>query len=252
MNVVVIIPARMGSSRFPGKPLAQIAGHTMIEHVYRRSEMFEEAEAVIVATCDDEIRREVVEFGGEVMMTSSEHERATDRVAEAAAHFSVDCVVMVQGDEPLVRPSMITQAVDGIRADPDAACVNLASVIASEQEFRDPNTVKVVSDLQGRALYYSRAPIPSSNAEGWQDLRALKQVCVIPFRRDALRAYARLEPTPLERFESVDMLRFLEHGYSVKVVETDVVTHPVDVPSDVATVERLMATDDLFARYGLT
>ncbi|HEX6624890.1 MAG TPA: 3-deoxy-manno-octulosonate cytidylyltransferase [Pyrinomonadaceae bacterium] len=253
VRVVAIIPARMGSSRFPGKPLAPLHGRPMIEHVVRRAVMCERLDAVYVATCDDEIRTAVEAWGGAVLMTSPAHERASDRVAEAAEHVEADIVVMIQGDEPMCTPDMIDAAVAPLLEDSSVGCVNLARRIASREEYLDRNTIKVVRNVRGDALYFSRSPIPALDfARDFPIGRTpvLKQVCVIPFRRDFLREFARLTPTPLERAESIDMLRVIEHGGHVRLVETRAVTHAVDTPEDLRLVESLMKGDPLLTLYG--
>jgi len=228
----------MGSSRFPGKPLARILDLPMIEHVYRRTASCDQLQEVFVATCDAEIKSVVEEFGGRVIMTSSSHERATDRVAEAAEHVEADIVVMVQGDEPMITAGMIEASLEPLISDGSVDCVNLIRQITSKAEYLDPNTIKVVADACGNALYFSRAPIPGG--EFTDDIVAFKQVCVIPFRRSLLREFARLSQTPLERSESIDMLRLIENGYRVRLVETDVVSHAVDTPEDLQLLEELM------------
>jgi 3-deoxy-manno-octulosonate cytidylyltransferase (CMP-KDO synthetase) len=249
MKVVAVIPVRMGSSRFPGKPLAKLLGRPMVEHVYRRVAMCTTLQGVYVATCDEEIRNAAQAFGCSVIMTSSAHERASDRVAEAAEHLDADVVVLVQGDEPMTTPEMITLAVGPMQQEPEVQCVNLTTRILSEDEMRDPNTIKVVMDRRGDALYFSREPVPTIRSVGFARVPAFKQVCIIPFRRGLLLRYASLLPTPLELAESIDMLRLLEHGYKVRLVETDQRTHAVDTPADLALVESLMGDDRLLARY---
>lgn len=252
-RVVAIIPARMGSSRFPGKPLAPLLGRTMIEHVCARAALCRALSEVHVATCDTEIQRAVEAFGGSVIMTSDAHERASDRVAEAAEGLEAGIVVMIQGDEPLVTPEMIAAALAPMLEDETVSCVNLARRITDPKEFADPNTVKVVTNLRGDALYFSRAQIPTSffaRPPEAATTPVFKQVCVIPFRRAALREFARMKPTPLERAESIDMLRIIEHGGSVRIVETRADTHAVDTPEDLRLVESLMRDDPLIARYG--
>lgn len=165
MDVVAVIPARMASSRFPGKPLAPLQGLPMIEHVFRRVKLCSRLDDVYVATCDEEIRALAEGFGAKVIMTSAAHERATDRVAEATEHFAADIIVMVQGDEPMITPEMIQTALEPFRSDSSVSCVNLVHRITSQQEFIDPNTIKVVADLNGNALYFSRSPIPHVNFE---------------------------------------------------------------------------------------
>lgn len=249
MRVAAVIPARMGSSRYPGKPLVDILGIPMIEHVYRRTLMAESVEDVYVATCDEEIHEASGEFGARAIMTSSEHRRASDRVAEAARSIDAEVVVMVQGDEATIEPGMVDAAVEGMLADVSVNCVNLCKKIETKDEFEDPNTVKVVRGVDDRALYFSRSPIPSLYDEGWGSIHVMKQVCVIPFRRSALLDFADLEPTPLERAESIDMLRFLEHDRPVHLVETDEETQAVDVPADRDRAEELLARDPLTDQY---
>ena len=248
-RVIAVIPARMGSSRFPGKPLASLLGRPMIEHVVRRVAMCDALDAVHVATCDDEIRDVVESFGGNVIMTSSAHERASDRVAEAAEQLQADVVVMVQGDEPMIVPEMLMAAVAPLRADPAVGCVNLARRITDVEEYQDANTIKIVTDRNDDALYFSRAPIPSLNPARLAQGRVLKQVCVISFRRDFLRDFARLRPTTLEQIEAIDMLRVIEHGRRVRIVETNIDTHAVDTPADLRRVERCMRHDPMLLRY---
>ncbi len=248
MKVVGVIPARMGSSRFPGKPLAKIHGKTMIEHVFQRSRMSKSLDELYVATCDNEIAEEVERFGGKSIMTSVCHERCTDRVAEAVERSQAEIVVIIQGDEPMVYPEMIDLAVETIKADDSVVCVNLMEEIYSDEDFNDPNEVKVVVDKEGNALYFSREPIPSSK-KGAKGYPRYKQVCIMPFKKDFLYKYNQLEPTPLEAIESVDMLRVLEHGYKVKMVFTERVTCSVDTPEDLAEVERLMKDDKLTKSY---
>ena len=251
-RVVAVIPARMGSSRFPGKPLAPLLGRPMIEHVVRRAAMCDILDAVYVATCDDEIRSAVERFGGEVIMTSATHERASDRVAEAAEGLEAEVVVMIQGDEPMVTPAMIAAAVAPLVEDASVSCVNLARRIVRPEEYLDRNTIKVVMNVRGDALYFSRAPVPADafarDPAGGRP-SVFKQVCVIPFRRDSLREFARLPQTPLERAESIDMLRLIEHGRPVRLVEIEEDTHAVDTAEDLRLVEALLKDDPLVRLY---
>jgi len=249
MKIIGVITARMGSSRFPGKPLALICGLPMIEHVYWRTRMCTALDEVYVATCDQEIVEATEKFGGRAIMTSSTHQRASDRVAEVAQHMEADIFVMVQGDEPMIFPEMIDLALGPLVSDPEVLCVNLAAPIRSEEEFNDPNTIKVVMAQNGDALYFSREPIPTRQRLPFGQFPAYKQVCVIPFRRNFLLLYTALEPTPLEQAESIDMLRALEHGYPIRMVKSDYVTHSVDTPEDLARVEALMKNDPLLPRY---
>ena len=251
MKIAAVIPARMGSSRFPGKPLSEICGLSMIEHVYRRVSMAEEMQSVYVATCDEEIKDVVEGFGGHAIMTSAAHQRASDRTAEAAEKLDVEIVVMVQGDEPLVTPEMVNCSVKPFMVDEGIQCTNLTGKINSLDEFHDPNTIKVVMDRQGFAMYFSRQPIPNNGEKKHPaSLPAYKQICIIPFRKEALEKFIQLKPTALEISESIDMLRFVEHGVRVRMVETDSDTHAVDTPSDLQIVHKMMENDPLFARYG--
>jgi len=249
MKIVAVIPARMGSTRFPGKPLAPLLGRSMLEHVYRRTALAPSLSDVYVATCDADIREAVEAFGGRAIMTSDRHERASDRVAEAAAGIEAEIIVMVQGDEPMVHPEMIEAAVAPIRRNANISCVNLKLRIHDEADFKDRNTIKVVTNSQGDALYMSRQPIPDALGQTFGRIDAFKQVCIMPFRRDALLGFADLAPTTLEIAESIDMLRFLEHGYPVHMVETKLPTQAVDTPVDLARVEKLMRDDPLLSAY---
>lgn len=249
MKITAIIPARMGSSRFPGKPLATLLGIPMLEHVYKRTALSEVLDSVIVATCDQEIVEAVEQFGGTAVMTSPTHQRASDRIAEAAENLDSDIVVMVQGDEPMVIPEMIDASVSPMLTDVSIECVNLAKRIEDEEEYLDPNTIKVVMDKSWDAIYFSREPIPTKHIRDFANLVCFKQVCIIPFRKDFLLYYSKLPPTLLEESESVDMLRLLEHGHKVRMIETQAVSHAVDTPSDLARVELMMQKDPLVNRY---
>jgi 3-deoxy-manno-octulosonate cytidylyltransferase (CMP-KDO synthetase) len=256
MNIIGIIPARMGSSRFPGKPLAEISGKAMIYHVYWRSKMAKALKEVYIATCDKEIENYCLANNMKVMMTKDTHERASDRTAEAMIKIEqgtgkkVDIVVMIQGDEPMISPEMIEESIKPFLQDKEINVVNLTSSLKSKEEQNDPHEVKVVFDLNGFALYFSREPIPSWK-KGAKTLPMYKQVCIIPFRRDFLIKFNELKSTPLEIVESVDMLRVLEHGFKVKMVITKFETYSVDTPVDLAKVEKLMLNDPLVNKYFL-
>ncbi len=256
-DIIAIIPARMGSTRFPGKPMANIHGIPMVGHVYFRTKMCSLLSETYVATCDQEIYDYIVSIGGKALMTADTHERCSDRTAEAMLKVEsetgrkVDIVVMVQGDEPMVTPVMIEAAVNPMLGDSTIQVVNLMARIKTVEEFEDPNEVKVVVDLQDRALYFSREPIPSRR-KGFKDVPMLKQVCIIPFRRDYLLKFNSLPETPLERIESVDMMRVIEHGERVHMVMTDVETLSVDTPEDLERVVDLMKEDALINEYQAT
>ena len=218
----------------------------MIEHMFRRVSLCSQLNEVYIATCDHKIRDVAENFGANVIMTSTAHDRATDRVAEAAEHFAAEIVVMIQGDEPMITPEMIEAALDPFRFKPLPCCVNLVHRITSREEFIDPNTIKVVADVNGNAMYFSRSAIPHVNVE---EAKIFKQVCVIPFTRQCLQEFRKLSPTPLERAELIDMLRLLEHGRKVRLVETSVATHSVDTPADLQLVQTLMTDDSLMRQY---
>jgi 3-deoxy-manno-octulosonate cytidylyltransferase (CMP-KDO synthetase) len=244
MKILVLIPARMNSSRFPGKPMVPILGKPMIGHVYERVAQASCVTRTVVATCDQEIVNYVESIGGEAVMTSNKHERASDRCAEALIHLEemhherYDIVVMVQGDEPMTHPNMLDEAIQPMLDDDALQVVNLLGKIDTLEEFRDPNCIKVVCDLQSNALYFSREPIPTCRRVS--DVSMTKQVCIIPFRRDFLLEYTSMAPTALEIAESVDMMRVLEHGIKIRMVPTKYNTYAVDTMTDLQRVERLM------------
>jgi len=254
MNIIGIIPARMASSRFPGKPLKKINGIPMIGHVLYRSKMTDILNDVYVATCDKSIYDYVESIGGKAIMTSDDHERASDRTAEALIKIeelikgTIDIVVMLQGDEPMIVPEMISKAVEPLIYDEKVQASNLMKEIESIKEWKDPNEVKVVVDKNNNALYFSREPIPSRKKYN-DDIIAFKQVCVMPFKREALLEYLALPPMPLEIIESVDMNRFLEHGIKLRMVKTDYKSYSVDTNEDLILVEKAMKNDLLTKKY---
>ncbi|NOX14978.1 MAG: 3-deoxy-manno-octulosonate cytidylyltransferase [Epsilonproteobacteria bacterium] len=254
MNIISIIPARMDSNRFPGKPMADILGMPMIGHVYKRVKMSSILSKVYVATCDKEIYEYIESIGGKAVMTSDCHERCSDRCAEAMLkiekqeNIKVDIMVMVQGDEPLTFPQMIDEAVEPMFEDKFIKITNLVADLNSIKEFEDPNEVKVVMDKNNNALYFSREPIPSRK-KGILNIPMKKQVCVIPFTRDFLLEYNEMEPTPLETIESVDMMRILENGMKVKMIPTKYDTKAVDTKEDLDRVVEIMDKDVLFESY---
>lgn len=249
MKVVGMIPARMGSFRFPGKPLAKILGISMVEHVYKRCKLAKSLDDLYVATCDDEIKQTVEAFGGKVVMTAATHERASDRIAEAAKKIVADVYVMIQGDEPATHPEMIDLALVPFKQDTEVGCVNLTKRIEEEADFLNPDTIKIVMDNENNALYMSRQAIPSVSNISFAKLDCFKQVCIIPFTREYLMRYTELKPTPLEIAESIDMMRFIEHGYPVKMVVTKYDTHAVDRLADIAKVEAVLDNDELLKAY---
>jgi 3-deoxy-manno-octulosonate cytidylyltransferase (CMP-KDO synthetase) len=237
MSVAAIIPARYASTRFPGKPLHPILGKTMIERVYRQVTLASSIDRIIVATDDRRIFQAVEAFGGEVVMTRSDHATGTDRLAEVAAGLEADLIVNIQGDEPLIDPRMIETAITPLKTDERIPMGTLKTAIDTWEEFRDPNVVKVVTDREGFALYFSRSPIPHCRDGAEQPVDAFKHIGLYVYRRDFLLTYASLPSTRLEGLEKLEQLRVLEHGYRIRVAETDLVSIGVDVPEDVARVE---------------
>ncbi len=244
LKVICIIPARLASSRFPNKPLAKIIDQPMILHVYNKVKDAPEIDKCIVATCDNEIKICIENSGGEAVMTSNLHERASDRCAEALLKIEekyntkYDIVLMVQGDEPLINHNMIQESISPFYSDSKIDVVNLYSQIQDYNEFNDRNCVKVVVGEDSNALFFSREPIPSLFREKHQHI--FKQVCVIPFRRNFLIKYNSMQSTRLEEIESIDMLRIIENGMKVFMVKTTHQSKCVDTIDDLKVVNRLL------------
>jgi 3-deoxy-manno-octulosonate cytidylyltransferase (CMP-KDO synthetase) len=254
MKIIGIIPARLASSRLPNKPMADILGMPMIGHVYFRSKMSKIFDEVYVATCDKEIYDYISKIGGKAVMTADTHERASDRTAEALLKVenesgnNVDIVVMIQGDEPMITPEMINAAVQPLLEDDSLNITNLMEAMQTQEEHEDPAEVKVVVDKKSNALYFSREPIPSRK-KGSISIPMLKQVCIIPFRRDFLLEYNSMEQTPLEIIESVDMNRLLENGIPIRMVMRSEETFSVDTIADLNNVNNRMKNDPLLKKY---
>jgi 3-deoxy-manno-octulosonate cytidylyltransferase (CMP-KDO synthetase) len=253
-SVLAVIPARYHSTRFPGKALVDLAGRPMIEHVYRRASAASLVHGTIVATDDERIARAVRGFGGAVIMTRTDHASGTDRIAEAVATLPCRLVVNVQGDEPLVEPSTIDAAVRPLLDDPTLEMSTLCRPFTDVHEFTSPHVVKVVTDLRGRALYFSRAPIPghlqgpavafesvTSASSAALVSRSAAHVGLYVYRRDVLLRLAALPPAPLEEVEKLEQLRALSDGIGIRVVETRHASAGVDTPEDLERVRRLMA-----------
>jgi len=246
MRVTAVIPARYASTRFPGKPLVDIQGKPMIQWVYERTRQ-SSVHRVIVATDDERIAAAVEAFGGEVQMTRPDHPTGTDRLAEVASRIETDLVVNVQGDEPLIDPRMIDQAINPVRRNPGVVMGTLKTPVTSLEEYLNPNVVKVVTDRQGFALYFSRAPIPhprdlAADLEAnLPRIEAFKHIGLYVYRRDFLLTYPRLSPTPLEQLEKLEQLRALEHGFRIKVAITELTSQGVDTPEDLLRVQAVIA-----------
>ncbi len=249
MSAVIVIPARYDSTRFPGKPLAPLKGKPVIQHVYENSKSAHSADDVIVATDSETIFETVLSFGGKASMTRREHASGTDRVAEVARSLSCDIIVNVQGDEPLMTPEMIEEAIALLSGD-SADIGTLAKRIERTEEVMDPNVVKVVFDREGYALYFSRAPIPY-HRDQWKDLDRLtahssqftvfKHIGIYSYRREALLRFTGMVPSRLEEIEKLEQLRALENGFRIKVGETSLETMGIDTPQDLERVEKWLS-----------
>ena len=238
MKVLCVIPARYASTRLPGKPLSMIAGKPMIQHVYERACQAQLPNEVVVATDNELVEKAVLDFGGKAVMTSPDHPSGTDRLAEVALMYpDVDVIVNVQGDEPMIPPEVIDRLAEAFNGDAD---LNMATmkVVMDEEDYENPAAVKVVTDQQGYALYFSRSlmPYPRNKPEGF---KVFKHVGIDAYRRNFLLKYAALAPTPLEKAESLEQLRALENGYKIKVLESDFQGIGVDTPEDLAAVNAL-------------
>ena len=239
MNILCVIPARYASTRLPGKPLANIAGKPMIQHVYERAQMAKRPTQVLVATDHELVYQAVHAFEGAVIMTSPDHPTGTDRLAEVASSFpDVDIIINVQGDEPLIEPQIIDDLAAAFDNHPELSMATIMTHMP-EHEWDNPNAVKVITDLHGNALYFSRSRIPYPRVTT-VDLPVYKHLGIYAYRREFLLKYAKLEPTPLERTESLEQLRALEHGYRIKVVKTDFESIGVDTVEDLERVNQLL------------
>jgi len=244
-NVLAIIPARYGSSRLPGKPLASIAGRPMIQHVVERVRRARLVSSILVATDDDRIKKAVEAFGGHAILTRSDHRTGTDRVAEVAAHVPADIYVNIQGDEPLIDPGIIDAVVVAMLEDNSIQIATPCAAITNQKEIVDPNIVKVARDFDSNGLYFSRAPIPWVRDTGSPVVaRHWKHIGLYAFVRDALLEFPTLPPGELERIEQLEQLRWLENGFRIRVVETEYDAVSVDVPADLERVEKILRENE--------
>ena len=249
MRTIAVIPARFRSNRLPGKPLADIHGKTLIEHVYQRASRARRVERVLVATDDERIFDAVTDFGGEAVMTSAEHPSGSDRIAEAVADIDVDLVVNVQGDEPLIAPQAIDEAVqlaEQTQAVAPGAIATLKSAIVDRQMLHDRNAVKVVTDRKGFALYFSRSAIPAGPvpADGDGELPPnlyYKHIGLYVYPKAVLTELTRIAPSPLELAERLEQLRALENGIRIRLEETEHDSLGVDTVEDLEAVRALIA-----------
>lgn len=240
-----MIPVRYGSTRFPGKPLAKLAGKSMVQHVYERATEVKNASRIIVATDDNRIASAVKGFGGEVMLTSRRHQSGTDRVGEVARRVRSDWVVNLQGDLPLVEPAMVEKVIRKMRSSKKSVSMGTVCIpIRSFAAMADPNVVKVVVDGQGRALYFSRSPIPYRVGEKSAEAapQGKQHLGLYMYRRDFLLKLSGMPVSPLERAERLEQLRVLERGYEIQVVDWPRGTVEVNTPADLMMAKRCMKT----------
>ncbi|MGK5091526.1 3-deoxy-manno-octulosonate cytidylyltransferase [Deltaproteobacteria bacterium TL4] len=240
-KVVAVIPARMGASRFPGKPLFKILDLPLIEHVRRRVLLSNALDDVVVATCDQEIFDTVTAYGGHAVMTATTHERCTDRVEEASAKIDLDIAVIVQGDEPLFFPDVLDRLIQPILDDDAIQCTNVLSVIHNEADLQEVDIVKAVINEKEDIMFFSRSPIPHKRVRN--NCPMYRQTGVSAFTKSFLQTFSKLSPTSLEITESVDFLRILGHGYSIRGILYDQTTVGVDRLGDVEKVETLLKND---------
>jgi 3-deoxy-manno-octulosonate cytidylyltransferase (CMP-KDO synthetase) len=238
MKIICVIPARYASSRFPGKPLADIEGKPMIWWVYRQALKVETFQTVYVATDDDRIASECKRLGMRFIMTANDHQTGTDRVGEVARKIEADLYINVQGDEPLITPDAIKRAIEPFYEDKRIAVTNLMTEIKRQSDLIDSTVPKVVVNSRNEAVYLSRLPVPyPKETEG---LKYYKQVCVYGFTPQSLEAFSGLSKGPAERAEDIELLRFIENGIPVKMVEVEKDTIAVDTPSDLKLVKNLI------------
>jgi len=250
MRIIGVIPARFESSRFPGKVLADLCGKPVLWYVYQQGIKVEELDEVIVATDDERIRDTVLNFRGKAVMTSGSHRSGTDRIAEVIEKIECDLVVNIQGDEPLIDPESISSAITPFFENEIIVMTTLKKKIVSRNEIENPNVVKVVTDNSGNALYFSRSPIPyrkewfeKENIDGI--VVPYKHIGIYVYSREFLLKLARLSQTPLEMSERLEQLRVLEHGYTIKVIETEYESIGIDTLEDLKRVEEIIRRDRL-------
>lgn len=242
MKIIGIIPARYGSTRFPGKVLALIQGRPMIEHVYRQAKKSRSCDEILIACDDPCVMDAAAGFGASVVMTSPDHPSGTDRVAQAVQNVPADIVINIQGDEPLIAPDMIDALAAAIRTDASCVMATVARKITDPAEVADPNVVKVVLDGQGNALYFSRSVVPFNRDKiSFEEMQYLKHFGLYAYRKDFLMKLKTLPPSALEESERLEQLRVLQAGYKIKVVLTNHDTISVDTPEDLRRVEAVLA-----------
>lgn len=244
MRIICVIPARYGSIRFPGKPLAELYGKPLIQWVYEQAQRTQLIQDVYVATDDDRIFRAVKGFGGSVCMTSPDCASGTDRIAAAVKNIEADIIVNIQGDEPQIDPNTVDETIRGLIRAPECVVSTPAVAIRRIEDFTSPHVVKVVFDIHRIACYFSRSPIPSRSrcdeAQGTDDILGYKHLGLYVYRREALEKFCSMKPTRLEQIEKLEQLRFLEHGYRIKVVLTEKDSIGIDTLEDLEAIKKKM------------
>ncbi|WP_426668173.1 3-deoxy-manno-octulosonate cytidylyltransferase [Mucilaginibacter sp. McL0603] len=243
MKTLGIIPARYASTRFPGKPLVDIAGKSMIQRVYEQAKKCIHLSEVIVATDDDRIFEHVHEFGGKAVMTSPDHQSGTDRCAEVALkHSEYDVIINIQGDEPYIDPEQITKLITCFN-DANTQIATLIKKILTEQELHNTNSPKVIINKHSEAIYFSRSPLPhirGQEPQNWlQHFTYFKHIGIYGYRADILQQITKLPVSSLEKAESLEQLRWVENGYKIKVAETELETYAIDTPEDLKKLSEL-------------
>jgi len=241
LKTIAVIPARMAASRFPGKPLAKILDLPMIEHVRRRVELCEGIDDVYVATCDQEIVDVVEKNNGKAIMTANTHQRCTDRVEEAVQNIEADIVIIFQGDEPLFSLDAVRKLTKPMIEDKDIVCTNLLSPINNDEDLNNQDNVKVLVNNQGNIIYFSRSAIPYEKER--TSIPAYRQTGLSAFRSEFLKTFTQLPQTPLEQIESIDFLRIIEHGYSIRAVLFEQQMVGVDNPENIGQIEEMLKQD---------
>lgn len=236
-----IIPARYASSRLPGKPLLDICGKTMLEHVWRRAQLSDVFFRVIIATDDRRIYDAAENFGAQAVMTRADHANGTSRAAEIAQNIACDYVVNIQGDEPMLDPRLLCELAEGFAADASADSATACMELTREEDINNPNIVKVARALNGRALYFSRSVLPYRRCD--TGCKIYEHIGIYAYRRDFLLKLVTLPDTPLQQTESLEQLKILEHGYSMAVIETKYPSQGpnVNTAEDLEEVRRIMA-----------
>jgi len=256
MPVLIVIPARLGSWRFPDKPLTPINGLPMVEHVYRRSRLASGINEVVLAVCEEKVRKAGESFGAKTVMTGTDHRTAIDRVAEAArlvGYVSPDDIVLnVQGDEPVMPPPVIERSAELLKSAPTLKCVNLVETVQDLSDLTNPHRVKAVISRHNRLIFLTRQQIPATVFDIHKRAVFYRQSCVMAFRGDFLQTFCRLPQTPLEQIEGIDMLRLIENDFPIATEISPYQTHPVDTPEDVTKVIEVLNNDRWFGKaYGL-